>query len=219
MASKLDIYKQALVHIGKAGITALTDDVESRHVFDTAWTGVVEEAFNSGDWNFAKKSALLVWNEGATPATGWSYAMDYPADYMRTLAVSPRPRFDEPFYDYADEGGLLSANTNVIYLRYISDDNTDDTTTWPTMFWRYVALFLAYETCEKLTNGSTKQEDLEKRLERALRKARSVDARNENNKLLPTGSWLRARRGGGVGRSDSGGTLVGGQITLGEGDV
>ena len=57
-------------------------------------------------------------------------------------------------------------------------------------------------------------------MEKALRQAKSVDARNENNKVIQPGSWLRARRGGGVGGScQSGGTLVGGEITFGEGEV
>lgn len=220
MAEKLDIYKQALLHLGQETITALTDDVESVHVFDAAWDGVVEDAFCSGDWNFAKASAQLSESSTGTAAAGYRYVFDYPDDYTRTIAVSPYEGFREPFYDYVDEGGYLSANADTIWLRYISDTKQADPTTWPTMFWRYVAMSLAYETCDKLTNGVTKQADLEKRLDKALRKARSVDARNENNKRLATGSWMRARRGYGAGGSDfSIGVTVGGEITLGEGDV
>lgn len=222
MADKLAVWKQALLHIGKATISTLTDDVEAVNVFGNAWTGVVEEAFNSGDWNFAKASAQLSESSTGTAAAGWAYVFDYPDDYLRTIAVSPYAGFASPFYDYVDEGGFLSANTPLIYLRYISDAKTadDKVGTWPTMFWRYVALLLAYEACEKLTNGATKQADLEKRLAKALTKAKSIDARNENNKTTGRGSWLRSRMGYGVGGSlDRGGTLVGGEITLGEGDV
>lgn len=221
MADKLQIWKQALVHLGKASITALTDDVEAVNVFGNAWVGVVEEAFNSGDWNFAKKSVALSQSSTGTAATGFSHVFDYPSDYLRTVAVSPYARFDVPFYDYVDEGGFLSARTDPIYLRYISDTNVADDKigTWPTMFWRYVALFLAYETCEKLTNGATKQKDLEDRLEKALRKAKNIDARNENNKLIGPGSWLRSRRGYNADNGMGGGTTAGGEIVLGEGDV
>lgn len=222
MADKLQVWNQALVHLGKASITSLTDDVESVNVFGNAWTGVVEEAFNSGDWNFAKASAQLSESSTGTAATGWTYVFDYPSDYIRTLAVSPYAGFEAPFYDYVDEGGFLSSNTTPIYLRYISDTKTADAKvdTWPTMFWRYAALLLAYETCEKLTSGATKQADLEKRLAKALRQAKSIDARNENNKVTGRGSWMRARQGYGVGGSRvDGGTLVGGEIVLGEGDV
>lgn len=221
MATKLQIWKQALVHLEKATIVTLTDDVEATYVFGNAWEGAIEEAFNSGDWNFAKASAALSANGAITPAVGWAYAFDYPATWLRTLTVSNNPNFTT-FHDYVDQGGNLHANTPTLYLRFISDVNTadDKIATWPTMFWRYVALKLAFDTCGKLTSGDTLEDKLSKRMERALMQAKNVDARNENNKIIEPGTWLRARRGGGIGGSrDNGGTLVGGQITFGEGDV
>lgn len=87
------------------------------------------------------------------------------------------------------------------------------------MFWRYVALKLAYDTCGRLTSGDTLEDKIRQRMDRAERKAKSVDARNENGKIIATGSWIRARHSG-LGRSNnSGGTTIGGEIVFGEGDV
>lgn len=222
MATKLIVWKQALIHLGKDTIVTLTDDVEARYVFDGAWDGVVEEAFNEGDWNFAKRSASLVASSTGTAAPGWQYVWDYPDDYYRTLAVSPYAGFKQKFYDFLDEGGFLHSNTTPIYLRYISNALIDNVEDWPTMFWRYVAMKLAFETCDRITNGSTKQADLEKRLGKSLRQAKSVDARNENNKRIDTGSWMQARRGatGMLGNSHSvGGGGGSGELDFGEGDV
>ena len=221
MATKLQIWKQALVHLERETITTLTDDVEPRYVFDAAWAGAVEEAFSSGDWNFAKVSAALSASGSGTPAIGWSYVFNYPSDWLRSVAVSDRPSFT-PFVDYVDEGGKLSANTPTLYLRYISSAKAadDQISNWPTMFWRYVALKLAFDTCGKLTAGDTLERKIFDRMERALRQAKSVDARNEQNKVIQPGSWLRARQGAGVGGSrDNGGTLVGGLVSFSEGDV
>ena len=222
MATKLAIWKQALVHLERETITTLTDDVEPRYVFDAAWPGVVEEAFSSGDWNFAKVSSVLAADGAGTPAIGWTYVFNYPADWLRSVSVSDRAAFTCPFIDYADEGGNLHANTPTLYLRYISSNKMADAevTSWPTMFWRYVALKLAFDTCGKLTAGDTLERKIFDRMERALRQAKSVDARNENNKVIQPGTWLRARHGAGVGGSCSnGGTLVGGTIAFNEGDV
>lgn len=219
MATKLQVWKQALVHLGQATITTLTDDVEARYVFDTAWEGVVEEAFCDGDWNAFKKSAALVASVSGTAAPGWTYVWDYPSDYLRTIAVSPYGGFRDPFREYVDEGGYLHTNTTPIYLRYISDALIANVEAWPTMFWRYVAMKLAYETCDRITNGATTQDRLQARLQKALRQAKSVDARNENNKVIYTGSWARSRLSGGGLGSTQGGTLVGGEITFDEGDV
>lgn len=221
MATKLQVWNQALVHLEKPALSGLTANIEARYVFDAAWDGVVEEALNEGDWNFAKVSAALVINGAEPPAIGWSYVFDYPDDYMRTIAVSNVPDFRQPFYDFVDQGGFLHANQDVMYLRFISrgmmaDDQVEK---WPTMFWRYVAVKLAFETCGKLTSGSTKEAVLEKRKEKALRQAKSVDARNENNKVEQTGSWMRARRGFYGNGNRLGNTVIGGEIVLGEGDV
>lgn len=222
MADKLAVWKQALIHLGKATITTLTDDVEARYVFDGAWPGVVAEAFNAGDWNFAKKSVSLSASGSGTAAPGWTYVWDYPDDYERTIVVSSIADFHTPFYEFLDEGGFLHTNTLPIYLRYISDAKQadDQIPTWPTMFWRLVAMKLAHETAERITGSSTKKQELERELGIALRKAKSVDARNENNKRIATGSWLRSRLGGyGQLGDNRGGTLVGGEITFDEGDV
>ncbi|CAN7294624.1 hypothetical protein [Neorhizobium sp. LjRoot104] len=221
MVDKLQVYKQALIHLQAASIVTLTDDVEARYVLDNAWTGVVEEAFSAGDWNAFKVSVALEESVTGTAALGWAYVFDYPDDYSRTVAVSNVPDFRSGFREYADEGGYLHSNTNPMFLRYISKANMTDVATWPTMFWRYVAVKLAFETVGKLTSSDALEAKLDKKLDKALRQAKSVDARNENNKVIGTGSWLRARQGGygygdGYGR---GGTLVGGEISPGEGDV
>jgi hypothetical protein len=222
MADKLAVWKQALVHLERETITTLTDDVEPVYVFGAAWAGAVEEAFSSGDWNFAKATVALSADGAGTPAVGWSYVFDYPADWLRSVAISDRADFSSQFIDYADEGGNLHANTDALYLRYISSTKMADgqISTWPTMFWRYVALKLAFDTCGKLTSGDTLERKIFDRMEKALRQAKNVDARNENNKVIRTGSWVLSRRGAGVGGSGSnGGTMVGGTITFGEGDV
>ncbi|KRB51788.1 hypothetical protein ASE04_09655 [Rhizobium sp. Root708] len=221
MADKLQVWRQALVHLEKPTITTLSDDVEAVYTFGNAWAGVVEEAFNAGDWNFAKMSAALSVNGAVTPSVGWQFALDYPGDWIRSLTVSNSPTFS-PFLDYLDEGGQIYSNTNIIFLRYISKAKMadDQISKWPTMFWKYVAAKLAYDTCGRLTSGDTLEQKIEKRMDKALRQAKSVDARNENNKVLPPGSWIRARMGGTGGLGDRrGGTLVGGQITFQEGDV
>lgn len=220
MATKLQVWKQALVHLEKETIADTVDtEVTAVNVFTNAWDGVVEEAFNEGDWNIFKVSAALALNLVVTPSSGWTYVFDYPDDYLRTVTVSTSPFFHNVHMHFADEGGYLHANTDTLYLRYISNAMMDDLDKWPTMFWRYVALKLAFETCGRLTGGTGLRDRLEKQVDRALRKAKSVDARNENNKQLGPGSWLRARGGFGVGGCGGIITTIGGEITFEEGDV
>ena len=219
MADKLGVWNQATIHLGAAPVVSWTEDTNTANVFNTAWAGVVEEAFTEGDWNFAKKTAELV-ESTSTPSPGYDYAYDLPSDYERTIAISPTTDFLYPFYHFRAEGGLIHSNTQPLYIRYIrSDLNTDASVqSWPTSFWRFVAAKLAYETAERITQSTSSNNRLEKKMMKALRHARSVDARNEPGKEVPMGSWLRARNGGlGTGRDVS--TVAKGEIVLGEGDV
>ena len=221
MADKLQIYNQALLNIGQEPLVTLTDDVQSRRVLDIAWAGVTEQAFNEGDWNFAKKTALLT-ASASTPSVGFAYAFDYPADWIRTVSISPDRRTGYVYTDYEDAGGLISAGSASLYLTYISNASLATPAVWPTMFWRYVSWRLAYETVEKLTNSTTKMQQLEKPMERALSQARNIDARNEQNKMIASGSWMRSRHGGyGSWPRNEVETVSTGPIDypLGEGDV
>ena len=223
MADKLQVWQQATVHLGEARLNALTDDVEVRYVFDDAWPGVVAEAFNAGDWDFATNIVSLTQTDPQVLLGGWLYQYDYPSNWERTLTVSNDPNLDEPYDEYENVGTNLYANDEQIFMRYIRNDLMDDAdvSLWPTMFWRYVAVFLAYETTERLTQSTTSAEKLDRMLTKALRKAKSVDARNtQGRNLIRNSEWLRAQRGGYRNRNRSTNTFtVGGEIVLGEGDV
>lgn len=220
MADKLGVWNQALIHLEAAPIATLTDQVTAVNVFGNAWTGVVEEAFNEGDWNFAKKSATLVESGTGSASVGYSYVYDYPDDYLRTVTVSLTTSFNDPYTGYIDEGGYLHTNFGPVYLRYIRNDLVDDADVgeWPTMFWRYVAAKLAYETCGRLTQGTSLKAELSKVADKALRKAKSVDARQERNKPRNEGSWMRARHGGARHGDDTSISVIG-AIPLLDGDI
>lgn len=219
MATKLDVYKTAALHLGKATINSLTDDIPARYTFDIAWQGVVEEALNEGDWNFSKKTVELLADPLALSHLGWNYAFVYPADYIRTVYVGTTANSDGATNGYEDISGALYSNNDKLYLHYISSDAASDVESWPTMFWRYVALKLAFETCDRLTEGTSKTEQLFQRCKKALRQAKNIDARNNPVQEIPAGSWLRARRGGSyLGKGNYIG-VVGGSIQLEEGDV
>lgn len=218
MTTKLIVWNQALMHLGSAPIADTTStSVMAVNVFNNAWTGVTEEAFNEGDWNFAKKTVVLEVSATGTASSGFSYAYDYPDDYMRTIAVSPEASFSSPFDKYMDEGSLLHCSHAGPYLRYISNALLDDLSVWPTMFWRFVAWKLAYETCERLTQGATQRDKLEKNLKAALRQAKSVDARNQQGGKIARGSWLTGMNDTRLG--DTASIIASSDIVLSEGDV
>ena len=219
MADKLQIWKTALVHLGAAQIQTLTDNVSATATFEAAYPGIVEEAFSEGDWDFATTTAQLVETTSASVSYTTTYA--HPADLHRIVAVSNDPKFRYPFTEYVNEGGAIHADTSPCYIRYIATTKIATEADWPPSFWRYVAAKLAHETCERVTQSTSSMEKLEKIKDKALKRARSVDARTKPVVKVSHGSWVRARQGGGIGIGGSSGVTqtLGGEITLTEGDV
>lgn len=222
MATKVQVWQHALLLLGKETILTTTDDTGEDHaigVFTNAWPAVLAEAFGAGDWNFPKITAALVASTEAPSIGSWEYAYDYPDGYTRTIAVSPTGDFYPGWNHYMDQGGYIYSGSDPLYILYLSDEKMADVTSWPNHFWLYVSTLLAVRTCRRLTNGDSLLEELKKDLKKVEAKAKSIDARNQNNRRLPVGSWLRAHGGWGSGRRDS--TIMVGQaeIVLGEGDV
>ncbi|MUO85573.1 hypothetical protein [Agrobacterium vitis] len=221
MATKLEIWNRALIAMGRAVMTSTDDDVEPKYIFDVVWDAVVDQAFSRGDWNFAKKIASL--SPSGSGSAGFANAFDYPDDYLRTVAVgcTVNPR-NEQFREFADQDGQLHANADPLYLIYISSAATTEFASWPPAFAEFVVAHLAFTTCGSLTGSSDMQDRIEKRATKTLLLAKNIDARNENNKSIGRGSWIKARQGGWCGpgsSSNSGGGGVNAEITPGEGDV
>lgn len=59
MATKLQIYNEALRHVGDLRLATLTDDVEARYSLDDAWSRAIEKSFTQGLWNFATRTEQL----------------------------------------------------------------------------------------------------------------------------------------------------------------
>ena len=107
--------------------------------------------------------------------------------------------------DAAGKAEIHSLDTDIIYVRYVSDDTIygGDLSLWPATFSRYVEAWLASRICIKLTQSQSKKDSLERDAETWLTKAKSIDAMDEPTKFLPAGSWSSARHTGG-GRRDRG---------------
>lgn len=225
MADKLAMWNRALLHLGLGRLITLTDDVESRFVFDEAWPTVALDGLARGDWNFAQVTAELTESTTTTVIPGFEFAFDHPADWLRTIAFNFVADFTDFFYytglpEVYEERGSWFMNSETFFVRYISTDFTQDAnlTVYPPSYVEFIAALLAFQTCERLTQGKSKQEFLEKLVTKTLLKAKSNDARNLKEQRIRPGNWSRALRGSAF-RREGLGTLVGGSIEAPEGDT
>ncbi|WP_323994705.1 hypothetical protein [Aeromonas hydrophila] len=197
MPSQLNVYNDALRLVGERQLVSLTENREPRRLLDAVWDGAVEYCLEQGQWNFAIRSQMLDYSPSVEPPFGYRRAYDKPVDWIRTVAVASDPYFNAPLMQYTDEASFWFCDLDQIFVRYVSRDESfgKDTSLWPQTFRHFVAAYLAWQVAPRLKNDI----DVDK-LERQYRMKKSdalaKDALQEATKPVPTGSWVRSRRGG-----------------------
>lgn len=188
--------------------TSPFDNTPGRRYLDVVWNNGagVNACLEEGEWTFATRSIAISYNPSYTPPFGYRYAFNKPPDYLRTTAISADPYFNQPLEQYSDEDTYWFSDLATIYVRYISNDSHFgmDLTKWPESFKQFVAAHFADKIIGKLTHDESKRDGMAKRRAQLLASARGKDGLNEEVKYFPMGSWSRARRGWGSGRSLSG---------------
>lgn len=200
---KLSIYNAALGHLGARELASLTEAREPRRVMDRVWGAdnqVVKYALSRGEWNFGLRTMLADYNPSIEPGFGFQRAFEKPDDCARLAAMSDDEYLRRPLgnAEYVDEANFWFSDHDVIYARYVSTDDAYgmDSSRWSESFKKYIALHMAHEACERLTNSTAKKDRMQRDMLMMLKEARSADAMQEGHKLLPSGSWSRSRRAG-----------------------
>lgn len=195
MATQLAVYQEALEHLGERPLASLSEDREPRRALDAAWDTTLTYCLEQGFWNWAMRSVEIEPEPAIEPAFGYQAAFSKPTDWLRTYVVSANDTFDPPLPDFIDENGYWMADTDLLYVRYVSN-STDfglNLTLWPTTFSTYVALRLARRIARRITNSSEMLGDLVKLEARAKIDAMSKDAMNEGTRKPPPGTWVTSR--------------------------
>ncbi len=189
MASTVGICNSALIKIGADRIMALTDDSKNARLCNEQFEKLRDEVLRVHQWNFAIARAKLA-QLATTPAFGFSYEYQLPADWLRTLSVHAdeggrsSPRFKA-------EGGKILTDSSVTYLRYvrrITDPNSFDP-----LFLEALAFRLAAELAMPIAQSNTLKKIMEERYDTSIRKARGTDAQDDFPDEMPEGSWIGGR--------------------------
>lgn len=198
--NRLKLYNSALFLVGERNLASLTESRLPRRLLDHLWdNGVVDFCLEQKQWKFATRTVRLDSDPSLTPEFGYQFGFVKPSDCLRTVAFCSDEYFDHPIERYSDEAGYWFAETDPIYVKYISND-TDygaDLSLWPKSFEAYVAAHMAAEICMGLNQAETKKAALEKLASELLKKAASKDAMDGPTGRLPGGTWTAARGGRG----------------------
>lgn len=200
MATQLELYNLALLHLGERRLSSLSELSDQRRALDDLWLTVPVYCLEQGLFRFAKRVVQIDASSDVTPAFGYNDAFPIPNDWIRTVLLSTSPTLDPPLLQYNEEQGWWYANATPLYASYISSSAQYGMNfgAWPQAFVDYVALRLALLGCVRIKgsnqllagpNGLTALEN------RARRVTKANDAMNDPPGMPPVPFWARARRG------------------------
>lgn len=203
-AVKINIYNNALGHLGERKLASLTEDREPRRVLDDFYSNALAHCLEKGAWEFAIRSTEIDASTSTSPEFGFTYSFRKPDDWVRTVKVSDSPTLVSPLLSFREENDYWQADCNPLYVEYVSNHASlggGDLSRWTQAFEDYVTIRLAMLSCKRITGSLTEMDYLVKLEKKAVGGARELN--NAGDAPIPQagGSWVASRRGGMSNRS------------------
>lgn len=208
MASIVGICNRALQNVGANRILNLTDNSREARSCNNAYDSVRRGLLRSYFWNFAVKRVVLT-PDSTTPAFDYLYQFSLPADCVRILLPNDNT------LDWVLEGrkiltnggtnstAIEGANLTIVAnsssvtpavsmnLRYISD--ITDPNQFDAMFCEALALKLAVEMCDELTQSNQKKAQLKQDFKDYIAECYLSDSLENTPADPPEDLWITAR--------------------------
>lgn len=173
--SVVDVCNSALQKLGASRILSLNDNSREARSCVVAYDSNRRSELRKYIWPFAKKRVVLA-ADAVSPAFEYTYSFTLPSDCLRVLlpkdstldwVVEGRKILTNSLY--SPYGGASSTGAASLSLLYIAD--IEDTTLWDSNFYDMLAISLAIDMREDLTQSNTKYQILDKDYEDARKVA------------------------------------------------
>lgn len=185
-ASEVSIANSALIEVGADRISSLTQNTRVAIIVNAIFESCRDDVLRAHPWNFAIRRATLA-PLADPPDHEWSVAYDWPNDCLRPLEVYPDT------IDWVSEDRKIFCNEpGTIKLKYIYKN--EDPSSWDSNFTEALALRIASKIAFALTQSASLSEVLQKRYEKCIAQARSMDGAEGILKNLEIDTWTMARR-------------------------
>ena len=168
--TQLSLYNGALLLLGQRRLSSLTEDRESRHRLDGAYTrDAIRYCLELVKPNWASKTLTL-----STPATAttFDHSHSLPDEYVTMVGAFSDAKLDQEITRYIIEGRELLADYSTVYLRYTSD--AYELSDWDASFARVMEAYLAVETATRLS--SDEYEKLQAKFMERVQSAQALEA-------------------------------------------
>ena len=195
MTTRTAAINRALIKLGVQTVTSEDEETEAARkakiVFDTACRGEIRRHA----WSFAMARARLA-ADATTPAYGWTYAYQLPADWLRCVQVGDyyefahiRVAIDQPVVPYTIEGQKLFTNLAApLNFRYLRDLSANPAA-WDACFFEAFAARLAMELAPTLTKSANMMARARQDYKESILEAKRSNAIELPPQPLPANSW------------------------------
>jgi hypothetical protein len=187
MASAIDICSTALVLLGSKPIASFTENTDSAVIVANIYPTAKKDVMRCHPWNCLEVDEILS-PLVAKPKFRWAYQFDLPGDLLRVIEIGGGLQEN----DYRLQGRRILANTNVLYLTYISDKNESE---WDANLTDVMIKRMAKDMAYPLTKSASLAELKDAEYRVALRTAKSIDAQENPPEDFEDESRLIAVRG------------------------
>ena len=171
MASQVEIANRALQRLGAKRINDLNEGSVSADAVKAAWDAVVLRELSTNFWTFAITRASLA-AETTAPLFGRRFSYVLPPDYLRMAPYDPSYGFAMQEFIF-ENGRILSDRGSPLQIRYVRSSVTPDR--YPPLFANAIAMSLAMEMAEELTQSPSKREAVESAYTLFIAQARRSD--------------------------------------------
>lgn len=193
----VDICNSALLRNGAASIMSLDDNSPEARACVVCYDSNRRAELRKYVWRFSVRRVQLA-PDTATPPFGFNYQFTLPEDCLRVL-----PNGDAQS-DWSVEGRKVLTNypdsvtasdgstaSNVLNLTYIAD--VEDVTQFDSAFYDVMALSMASDLCEKLTQNAQKKAVIDREYASAVAEARRTNAFETIPRTAADTGWFLAR--------------------------
>lgn len=164
--NRLQVYNDALAHLGRARIYALTQASETVRALNDQYRSALRWCLQQTTWGFATRTVGLTPTTGVYPLVGFANAFAKPADWVRTMNVAADDALQVPVSTYVEEGPNWYASVPKLVVHYVSSDATfgGNPALWPPAFCDLLALRLAEVSIGRLGDPKMAEDIVKLRL-------------------------------------------------------
>jgi hypothetical protein len=195
LSSVTGIVNRALRLLKANRVTSLTDGTNAANAANDVYTEVRDDLLRSHNWNFGTKRQKLA-QSATAPTFEFDNAYPLPADWMRTISVHNNDAGTGTFLyreeEVANQGAIVTS-ADEVWIRYVY--RVTDPNRMSADFRTALSYNLALAIPGVPNLSAAREERLEVRADRILRKAKHSDAVGSTPEMRPAGSWTTSRGG------------------------